>query len=43
MITLESINDFYEAQFREWPGLKASYDALMTAERRIMDMAGMNV
>lgn len=37
MFTIEQINDFYDAQFREWPELKANYDTLMEAQRRIVD------
>ncbi len=33
-LNLEQINDFYDAQFREWPELKLRYDSLMKVERR---------
>lgn len=42
-LNLEQINDFYDAQFREWTELKPRYDALMQAERRNVGVGDMTV
>lgn len=43
MLNIESINDFYDTQFRQWPELKERYDELLSAERRIVKVDGMNI
>ncbi len=43
MLTLESINDFYEAQFQQWPQLRERYDALLKTERRIESVDDMAI
>lgn len=43
MLTLETINDFYDAQMRDWPELRNSYDALLKTRRRILTVADMKI
>lgn len=43
MLTLETINDFYDRQFRDWPGLRKHYDALLKTQRRIIHIGDMNI